>query len=429
MANDKKNKDVLNETVLRAHLKRSMQAYTVSDSLKNQTLDLCRAALSDISDDEISVTRTEYQNAFILAKAKRQMKNGKISSMLSYIVSNRNTLIRVVGSVAACIIVIAMFADVLPGNMGTGFDTSAESLSDSALAPLASQEENFAKIESAGAEASIAASESMEAAPAPELARAIDSAGTAAAPPVAVGEGAVPSEAKEEIAPIAMMQLGNIWSSWSNNDISSALFPQPSDESVSNAVQEFLALNQNYTFDVTRVIPVFHLSSNLDANTLAEAASLKNLVRRSEIAPARDTMTQEEGILPAEGVGAWMALIESGSELSILPLTVVEPVVQASSEVRTLTPAELLVPPSPIVDLGVLFNEEALSKVLSEAGGSPVTEWYIVDVEGGTGFWVAWKIAELEHIMPFMSNPSALGLENGRAYTWDMLRATVIPNL
>jgi hypothetical protein len=135
---------------------------------------------------------------------------------------------------------------------------------------------------------------------------------------------------------------------------------------------------------------------------------------------------QSEGACEAdEALGIWMLPVLTEQGAQIIPLRVDNPEKGGSTLVADM--------PLPVLNadgwLDTLTRRDRLQQFMDEVCDCQVTNWQIVDIEGGRGFWIIWRAEEMDWVLPMMDNPERLGLENGRAYSWEALVAIVGPLL
>lgn len=412
------NKIMLDEDLFRAQLRQTLEEVQVSDSLRNQTLEACRSYL------ETNSSAAAPESRRLLPFAGRHA-----------------TFFRIAGGLAAGVLLFLMVLDVLPrmgsaspaaftvrGNndtMSMSAGASMEAAADEAPAygvaansasAAAQPAEHYADTAPAGAEAPNA--EAAEAAIASDGVAFTDSE-------TGAGDFAI------KAAPQSAFLLSG-GSPWASYDAGSS--PQPLGESPDVALVEaaLSVLEEEYGIPYagiavkaasddgrTRALPVLHLAAPLSRETLVAATSYQQLLGVPKA--SEDARTESAG--EPMWAGLWMLPVFSADGAAMIPLRAMADAASA--------PGVIAEPPLPVENgeawLQLLTQEDLLRQSLSEACGSEVTAWQIIDVEGGRGFWVGWQADGTEWIMPFLDNPARMGLENGRAYSWEALVAIVEP--
>lgn len=424
------------EEVLRARLHQSLEGIEVSEALKRRTLDACAAwlgsnglvgeAMDPLSDQTEETEASETHGVPDVRQAE-----GGWHRLLPF-TGRHAVFFRVAGGLAACLILVFMLIDVLPGNRAanTAGMMAASSMAAGAEAPAARGNglDGFSMIDQApGARAEKQAEDAGEAQDA-ETSMEASAMVTFSEPVPAPREGekgedgtvAVESVLAGDASYGAALTYTGVpgnWQSRGQTQLTGALPVKPSESMIRNALDTQSAaleemIGQTPIVDPGSLLAVLRLEQPLDAETLDRAQGLRDLVA---IDPAGKNAS-----LP---IGEWVIPLTGPAGQALVALRE-EPAGTKKSEWKAEEPL-----PIQAAWLGLLSSRADLLASLEYACGGTVTDFILVDIQEGRGFWVGWQAEGMDWVMPLMTSPEWLGLENERAYSWEALVAIVGPHL
>jgi hypothetical protein len=468
------NNNRLNEELLRSQLRETLEEVQVSSALRDKTLDACRAYLE--SAQQVAVTDVADVSGVADAAGVSDMTTATPRGVesprrLLPFAGRHATFFRIAGGLAAGVLLFLMVLDVMP-RMGANApaalarnDKAAgaamESSMDAAAVPAdsaaaAAPELSVSFSESATADTAgsakrgagdAAADQGVMAVAGEEDPGAMAEAGEAASDNSAAPDGEAASgsadpnpdvqiatpEGEMAEAPALMYTMGMAqWASYPAADGPQILSAPPSAAQVAAALttqgQQPEALYGGMSEAEApaslsqALLPVRHLSQPLSGETLGAASSWQDLL----VGVNAGENKQSEGAREAdEALGIWMLPVLNGQGAQIVPLRMVAQETGGSTLVADM--------PLPVLNedgwVNRLTRRDQLQQLIDEVCGNPVTNWQVIDIDGGRGFWVVWQTDGTEWVLPMMDNPERLGLENGRAYSWEALVAIVGPLL
>jgi len=464
-------KKTLDEGAFRASLEDSLREVMVSDELRSRTLEKCRAWLESVSPAESSASSGFAGIAKSAGNAPADGINepaglakpvASISSVSGRVLGfagRHAARLRLAAGIAACLIVVVMAGQLLPrmgydsaapssamltsreaGTEPSGAGMSPEMFAKSADMPDAVISESTASDEavlSAGTGDSVtkeaaAETNALESYPAMldkdsesrsgegsmAAADSVEAGVTQEAP--AAMAAAVP-ETNDAASSSFLPGTSRLFSSLPVDNLGSALPEKPAQSLAEAAVDAILTAYPGSMPDSARMFAAYLLPSSDTKLKLVSSESIRDLLVPAESAEASQILDSGN----AGFIGLWRLPVQTEDGWVLIPLLPSH----AVDGIETLIAGE----PSVVLRAGdwleTLADRNELKKVLEAAAGYPVSDWSILDIDNGTGFLVGWQDGDNAWCMPFMDQPEKIGLENGRVYDWNALKATVAPYL
>ncbi len=440
-----------NESAFRAQLGDTLREVAVTEELRVKTLDACSAWLQteglagvvrtsdsdgsgdgkqmvagerpgggkQIADGE-RIAASERIHGQEGTSGQRFPKEGTSGQRFLTFPTRYAAAFRIAGSIAACVLLAIMIIDVMPktGSQAPSLAFAERSAGDSTSAAGASNAELQSSLNT------------MDSAPAAGFAKsalpdetvgtgdtqfAIESASASNADPSAAASNAAASNADPSAdpsagssavaaAPKAMNPSQGGYMSWRDGTVSALPLPEPNAGILLSVAEKYEAAHPGSDLLPERIFHVVHLKTPLTAEVLVQSVTWRDL-----------TGTAGIWMLPAKTDGVW----------SVFPI--LSDPAEASS-IQTLLGEELVTERGQDW-LSALSDKASLKLVLEKATGMNVDAWTILDIQGGTGYWVCFRVDGKDWVVPFMDRPEALNLSNGVAYPYGKLKETVVPLL